>query len=61
MTFKKKKKDDVAATVHLDATHMVIRGMFTMTQFYFLVSVIISSVTHELFRLMLLFPDLQGF
>ena len=51
----------MAATVHLDATHMVIRGMFTMTQFYFLVSVIISSVTHELFRLMLLFPDLQGF
>lgn len=35
-------------------------SMFTMTQFYFLVSTIISSVTHELFRIMLLFPDLQG-
>ena len=34
--------------------------MFTMTQFCFLVSMIISSVTHELFRIMLLFPDLQG-
>ena len=31
-----------------------------MTQFYFLVSMIISSVIHELFRIMLLFPDLQG-
>lgn len=31
-----------------------------MTQFCFLISMIISSVTHELFRIMLLFPDLQG-
>lgn len=51
----------MAATVNLDATHVVICSMLTMTQFYFLVSVIISSVTHELFRIMLLFPDLQGF
>lgn len=55
-------KEDVAKTVTLDVTHSVIHNMFTMIQFYLLVTIMSSSMTHELFRTMLFtFPDLQEF
>lgn len=44
----------MAVTVTLDATHFEIHNMFIMIQFYILVSIMISSVTHELFRIMFL-------
>lgn len=54
-------KDDMATTAILDATHFVIHNMFIMIQFYFSVSIVISSVTHELFKMLLLHLLIIGF
>lgn len=54
-------KYDVATTATLDTTHFVIHNMFIMIQFYFSVSTMISSVTHELFKILLLHLLIIGF